>query len=77
MAGISHVFTAPRVAKMLGISEEVLDEAAEGLDPEDGQLWVYDNTEHGVMAFTTFGIESLCWSLSNLGHTFIAPPGWP
>jgi hypothetical protein len=62
---------------MLDISEDVLDEAADGLDPEDGRLWVYDDTEHGVMAFTTFGIENLCWSLSNLGHPFKAPPGWP
>jgi hypothetical protein len=77
VAGVPYVFTAARVAKMLGVAEEIIDAAADGLDPEDGRLWVYDDTEHGVMAFTSFGIESLCWSLTNLGHTFTPPPGWP
>ena len=77
MAGISYVFTAARVAKMLGVSEEIIDQAADGLDPEDGRLWVYDHTEQAVLAFTSFGIESLCWSLACLGHPFKPPPGWP
>lgn len=59
MAAISHVFTVARVAKMLGENEDLIHEASDGLDPEDGRIWVYDTTEDGVMAFTEAGIENL------------------
>jgi hypothetical protein len=63
MAAITHVFTAARVAQMLGVEEDVIHDASDGLDPEDGRLWVYDDTEHGVLAFTEAGIEILRYCL--------------
>jgi hypothetical protein len=59
MAGVSAVFTVARAAQMLGESEDLLHELSEGLDPEDGCLWVHDTTEDGTLAFTEFGIENL------------------
>jgi hypothetical protein len=59
MAAISYVFTIARVAKRLGEDEELLAELAMNLDPEDGCLWVMDDTEDGTLAFTEFGIENL------------------
>ena len=29
------------------------------MDTEDGVIWVYGDTDDGVMAFTEFGIETL------------------
>ena len=59
MAAISHVFTLPRAAARLGISEELLAEIAIDLDPEDGILWVRDGTKEGCTGFTLFGLESV------------------
>ena len=59
MAAISHVFTIACVADMLGEDEEWLHELSLGMDPEDGQLWVYDTGEREVPAFTREGITYL------------------
>src|ERR1700739_1593948 len=56
---VSHVFTLSHVAEMLGEDEEWLFEVAEGMDTEDGQLWVVGVGEDGVMAFTADGIDNL------------------
>jgi hypothetical protein len=45
MAGISHVFTIARVAKMLGEDEDWLNEISIELDPEHGRLTVWDLAE--------------------------------
>jgi hypothetical protein len=66
MAAISYVFTIARVAKRLGEDEELLAELAMNLDPEDGCLWVMDDTEDGTLAFTEFGIENLQELLAEL-----------
>jgi hypothetical protein len=66
MAAISHVFTIASVAKRLGQDEETLADLAMNLDPEDGRLWVMDNTEDGTLAFTEFGIENLKELLAGL-----------
>jgi hypothetical protein len=29
------------------------------MDTEDGAIWVYGDTDDGIMAFTNFGIETL------------------
>ncbi len=42
MAAVSYIFTATRVAKMLGVEEDILHEIANTLDPEDGVISVYD-----------------------------------
>ncbi len=66
MAAISHVFTIASVARRLGQDEETLADLAMNLDPEDGRLWVMDNTEDGTLAFTEFGIENLKELLAGL-----------
>lgn len=59
MAGISHVFTIARVAQMLGVDQDWLDDLSLGMDPEDGRLSVYGPGEEWTVAFTEFGIENL------------------
>jgi hypothetical protein len=67
MASISHVFTAARVAKILGVDEDLIWELSDGLDPEDGRLWILDDTEDGpedgLLGFTEHGIETLRYCL--------------
>ena len=59
-ASVVHsVFTIGRVAKDLGEDEDWLWDVANGMDPEDGVIWVYGIGDDGVMAFTDFGIENL------------------
>jgi len=48
-----------RVAKELGENVDWLHEVADEMDTEDGVIWVYGDTDDGVMAFTDFGIETL------------------
>ena len=59
MAAITRVYTIGYVAEMLGEEEDRLWDVANGMDPEDGHLWVYGVGEDGVAAFTDFGIENL------------------
>ncbi len=66
LAAISHVFTIACVAKRLGEDEETLAELAINLDPEDGCLWVMNDTDDGTIAFTEFGIENLKELLADL-----------
>ena len=56
---VHSVFTIGRVAKELGEDEDWLWDVANGMDREDGVIWVYGTGEDGVMAFTDFGIENL------------------
>jgi hypothetical protein len=66
---VSHVFTLGHVADMLEEDEEWLFEVAEGMDTEDGQLWVVGVGEDGVMAFTDHGIETLKELIAIHKHT--------
>ncbi len=59
MAGIPYVFTISHVAEMLSEDEEWLREISVAMDPEEGSLWVIGVREHGVPAFTEYGIECL------------------
>ncbi len=59
MAAPSAVFTIGRVAEMLDEPEELLDELADQLEPEDGWLWIYDTDERATLGFTMRGVESL------------------
>jgi hypothetical protein len=59
MAAITRVYTIKRAAIMLGISEDLLDRIADTMEPEDGILWICDNTEHGTRGLTDFGIENV------------------
>lgn len=58
---VHSVRTLALVAKDLGEDADWLGDIALDMEPEDGLIWVYD-PEHpdGTMAFSQFGIESLC-----------------
>jgi hypothetical protein len=56
---VDHVHTIARVAEMLGEDEDWLCDVANGVDQEDGLIWVYGLGNDGIMAFTGFGIETL------------------
>jgi hypothetical protein len=56
---VHHVHTTASVAEILGEDEDWLWDIANEMDQEDGLIWVYGPSEHKVMAFTDFGIETL------------------
>jgi hypothetical protein len=56
---VHHVTTINRVAEDLGVDEDWLRDVANGMEIEDGAIWVYGVGEDGVQAFTDFGIENL------------------
>lgn len=58
---VYSVRTLTLVAKDLGEDADWLADIALDMEPEDGLIWVFD-PEHpdGTMAFSQFGIESLC-----------------
>jgi hypothetical protein len=56
---VHSVKTIDRVATELGESVDWLHEVSEEMDTEDGVIWVYGDSDDGVMAFTNFGIETL------------------
>jgi hypothetical protein len=59
LAAIAAVFTIGYVANMLGEDEDWLYELSIDMFAEDGCLRVYGVGEHGVTAFTQYGIECL------------------
>ena len=59
MAAPSAVFTIARAAEMLGETEDLLDQLADQLEPEDGCLWLYDTDDRAMLGFTLRGVESL------------------
>ena len=67
---VHSVRTLALVAKDLGEDADWLADIAIVLEPEDGLIWVYD-PEHpdGTMAFSQFGIESLCSLIAIHRHT--------
>ena len=56
---VSHIETVDLVAKELGEDVDTLYDAALGMEPEDGLIWVHGLDDEGVIAFTDFGAESL------------------
>jgi hypothetical protein len=68
VAAVSFVYTIARVAEMLGVPEERLDDLALGLEPEDGRLWVYGPGEEATLAFTRDGVERLQELLADEGR---------
>ncbi|MFT4159796.1 hypothetical protein [Shinella sp.] len=57
---VHHVHTVDRVARDLGVSEELIQELTLGLEPEDGVIWVYGaNDDDRILAFTDEGIEEV------------------
>jgi hypothetical protein len=54
-----HVTSINHVAEDLGEDEDWLRDVANEMEIEDGVIWVYSVGEHGIQAFTDFGIENL------------------
>ncbi|MER9732464.1 hypothetical protein [Mesorhizobium sp. M0217] len=50
---VHHVSTVGRVARDLGVSEDLIQELTLGLEPEDGVICVYGaKGDGGILAFT-------------------------
>ena len=73
-AAIAAVFTIGYVANMLGEDEDWLYELSIDMFPEDGCLRVYGVGEHGVTAFTEYGIECLRQIIADERAAGRAPP---
>jgi hypothetical protein len=57
---VHHVHTIGRVAKNLGVDEDLIHELTLGLEPEDGVIWVYGvDDDDGILAFTDEGVEEV------------------
>ncbi|MER9599814.1 hypothetical protein [Mesorhizobium sp. M0244] len=57
---VHHIYTVERVARDLGVSEELIQDLTLGLEPEDGVIWVYGaNDDDGILVFTDEGIEEV------------------
>ena len=56
---IHSVTTIARVAIELGVDEDWLWDVANGMEPEDGLIWVYGPGHDGIMAFSEDGIDCL------------------
>ena len=74
LAAIAAVFTIGYVANMLGEDEDWLHELSIDMFPEDGCLCVYGVGEHGVTAFTQYGIECLQQIIADERAARRAPP---
>ena len=67
---VHSVRTLALVARDLGTDEDRLEELANGMDREDGLIWVYDiNDKDGTMAFTDIGVENLAILISDLASS--------
>jgi hypothetical protein len=56
---VHRVTTLRRVAVDLGVDEQAIWDASDGLDTEDGLIWVYDLGDEHTLAFTDDGIVEL------------------
>jgi hypothetical protein len=56
---VHHVYTADWVARELGVEEDLVQELAVGMEPEDGIIRVYGLEGDGILAFTDDGVEEL------------------
>jgi hypothetical protein len=57
---VHHVYTVERVAKDLGVSEDLIHELTLGLEPEDGVIWIYGvDYDDQTLAFTNKGVEEV------------------
>ena len=67
---VHSVRTLALVACDLGADEDWLADLANGMDREDGLIWVYGiDDEDGTMAFTDSGVENLATLIGDLGST--------
>lgn len=56
---VSSIYTLARVAAQLGEGADHLFAVIEGMEPEDGLIWVYGPGEEECPAFTSDGIDHL------------------
>jgi hypothetical protein len=57
---VHHVHSVGRVAKDLGVDEDLIHELTLGLEPEDGVIWVCGvDDDDGILAFTDEGVEEV------------------
>jgi hypothetical protein len=67
---VHSVRTLALVARDLGADEDWLADLANGMDREDGLIWVYSSDdEDGTMAFTDIGVENLATLIADLGSS--------
>jgi hypothetical protein len=58
VAHLSHVYTAARVAQILGISEELLEKIGDTIEPgKDGVLSIWHTSDESICAFTQEGLD--------------------
>lgn len=69
---VRHVYTVDRIARDLGVHEDLIHDLALGLGPEDGLIWVYGLDDDGVLAFTDEGLEEVQLSLEEY-QRLVAP----
>jgi hypothetical protein len=56
---VRSVKTLALVARELNVSEDLLDEITDQMDPEDGMIWVYGVDGDPVIALSDDGVECL------------------
>jgi len=59
MAAPAYAFTIARAAQILHEDEQLLQDLALDMEPEDGCLWIYGADEQEMLAFTDRGLEYL------------------
>jgi len=59
MAAPASAVTIARAAEILREDEELLWSLAEGMEPEDGCLWIHGASNEQTIAFTHSGLEYL------------------
>lgn len=59
VAAPASAVTIARAAELLGEDEELLWKLAEGMEPEDGCLWIHGAGDEQTIAFTHRGLEYL------------------
>jgi len=59
MPAPASAVTLARAAELLGEDEELLWDLANGMEPEDGCLWIHGTGDEQTIAFTNRGLECL------------------
>lgn len=57
MSRDTFIYTLPRVAMILGISEDLLERIAQNLRPKDGVVSILDTAEDSITGFTRNGVD--------------------
>ena len=71
---VHHVRTVERLAKDLGVYEDLIHDITLALQPEDGVIRVYGLDNDGILAFTDDGIEEVQRLLDEYRHDTTSKP---